>query len=120
MRCVLLNWLVDVHLKYKLKHESFFITVNIIDDYLSKQVVYRNQLQLIGITSLWIAAKYQETYQVPKIGNLVFICDSTYSQKEILDMEGKILLIINFDLLKVTSLSYFDTMKRYIKLQEKD
>jgi hypothetical protein len=58
MRMVLVNWLIDVHLKYKLNPQTFFITVNILDQFLEKQVVYRNTLQLVGITSLWIASKY--------------------------------------------------------------
>lgn len=58
MRVVLFNWLIDVHLKYKLHPQTFFITINIIDTFLSAQVVYRNELQLVGITALWIAAKY--------------------------------------------------------------
>lgn len=59
MRAVLLNWLVDVHLKYKLKPETLFITMNIVDDYLSHKSIHRSKLQLLGITSLWIAAKYE-------------------------------------------------------------
>jgi hypothetical protein len=58
MRMVLVNWLIDVHLKYKLNPQTFFITVNILDQFLEKQVVYRNTLQLVGITALWIASKY--------------------------------------------------------------
>lgn len=59
MRAVLLNWLIDVHLKYKLKTETLFLAVDIIDGYLSKRAVDRTQLQLVGITALWIAAKYE-------------------------------------------------------------
>lgn len=58
MRVVLLNWLVDVHIKYKMSPETFFITVNIIDQYLSVRDVNRSELQLLGITAMWIAAKY--------------------------------------------------------------
>lgn len=86
MRAVLFNWLIDVHLKYKLHPQTFYIAINIIDTYLSAQIVYRNELQLVGITALWIAAKYEETYQVPKLSNLVYICDSTYSDLQILEM----------------------------------
>jgi len=68
----------------------------------------RNQLQLLGITALWIAAKYQETYQVPKLENLVFICDGAYTGKDILAMEGRILVVIGFNLLTTPSpLFYF-------------
>lgn len=80
MRSVLLNWLIDVHLKYKLQAETLFITVHLIDSHLSRKIIHRTQLQLVGITALWIAAKYEETYQVPKLSNLVAICDSAYSR----------------------------------------
>lgn len=120
MRSVLMNWLVDVHLKYKLHPQTFFITANLIDSYLSANPVHRNELQLVGITALWIAAKYEETYQVPKIANLVYICDSTYSEAQILSMESKILLHIQFDFLKTTSFSFFQTLKRRTLLKDKD
>lgn len=67
MRGVLLSWIVEVHLKYKLMDETFFLMVTILDAYLEKQKVSRGRLQLVGITALWIAAKYVETYQVPKL-----------------------------------------------------
>lgn len=78
MRGVLLNWLVDVHQKYKLAGETYFLMVRLIDLYLSVETIGRNKLQLLGITALWVAAKYHETYQVPKIQNLVYICDNAY------------------------------------------
>lgn len=53
-----MNWLVDVHLKYKLQPMTLFINIHIIDSYLEKVIVKRNQLQLVGIAALWIASKY--------------------------------------------------------------
>lgn len=58
MRMVLFNWLIDVHLKYKLQPQTLFISVKLIDDYLRHQILFRKELQLLGITALWIAAKY--------------------------------------------------------------
>lgn len=58
MRSMLLNWLVDVHLKYKLQAKTLFIAVHIIDQYLSQAIVKRTHLQLVGIVALWIAAKF--------------------------------------------------------------
>ena len=70
MRAVLLNWMIDVHLKFRLQTSTLFIAVQFIDAYLSQRVIGRQELQLVGITALWIAAKYEETYQVPKVNNL--------------------------------------------------
>lgn len=117
---VLLNWLIDVHLKYKLQAQTLFIAVNIIDEYLRNQVLYRKELQLLGITALWIAAKYEETYQVPKLSNLVYVCDSAYTESQILEMESRIILQINFDFLKTSSLTYFDSLNRFTQLKSKD
>jgi hypothetical protein len=120
MRSILLNWLVEVHLKYKLLPQTLFVAVGIIDRYLEKNIIHRSRLQLLGITSLWIAAKFEEIYQVPKISNLIFICDSTYTRNDILEMEGGVLLALNFDLMEPHSFTYLQLFARYADLEEKD
>lgn len=99
MRGVLLNWLLEVHQKYHLMNETFFLTVRLIDTFLRHQEINRNKLQLVGIAAMWIAAKYQETYQVPKMGNLQRLCDHAYNSEDILYMEGRILQLTGFSLL---------------------
>jgi len=42
MRSILIDWLVEVHLKFKLLPETLYLTVNIIDRYLSKETVIRS------------------------------------------------------------------------------
>ena len=49
MRLILLDWLIDVHLKFKLLPETLFLTINIIDRYLSIRDINRKYLQLLGI-----------------------------------------------------------------------
>ncbi len=58
MRAILIDWLVDVHLKFKLLPETLYLTVNMIDRYLDKEVISRRKLQLVGIASMLIASKY--------------------------------------------------------------
>ena len=41
MRAILVDWMVDVHLKFKLLAETLFLTVNIIDRYLSIKQISR-------------------------------------------------------------------------------
>lgn len=57
---------------------------------------------------------------MPKLSNLVYICDSTYTDVQILSMESKILSYIQFDFLRTTSFGYFEVIKRYTVLGEKD
>lgn len=58
MRAILLDWLIEVCEVYKLHRETYYLTVDYIDRYLSvKHNISKNQLQLIGITCLFIASK---------------------------------------------------------------
>jgi len=41
MRSILVDWLVDVHYKFKLVPETLYLTVNLIDRYLEKEEVSR-------------------------------------------------------------------------------
>lgn len=43
-----------------LLQETLFLAVNVLDRYLSLQPVARGDLQLVGITALWLACKYEE------------------------------------------------------------
>ncbi len=37
MRAILIDWLIEVHLKFKLVAESLYLTINLIDRYLDKE-----------------------------------------------------------------------------------
>ncbi|CAE8657567.1 unnamed protein product, partial [Polarella glacialis] len=56
MRGILLDWLVEVHMKHRLRTESLYLTVNIIDRYLARKQVCRKRLQLLGVVSIFIAS----------------------------------------------------------------
>jgi hypothetical protein len=82
MRSILTDWLVEVHLKFKLVPETLYLTINLIDRFLEKYEVPRPKLQLVGVTSLLIASKYEEIYP-PEIRDLVYICDRAYTKHEV-------------------------------------
>ena len=82
MRSILVDWLVEVHLKFKLVPETLYLTINLIDRYLERQEVSRPKLQLVGVTSLLIASKYEEIYP-PELRDLVYICDRAYTRSEV-------------------------------------
>ncbi len=86
MRAILIDWLVEVHLKFKLVPETLYLTVNLIDRYLEKVDVMREKLQLVGVTAMLIASKYEEIY-APEVQDFVYITDKAYSKQEILDCE---------------------------------
>ena len=52
MRGVLIDWLVEVHLRFDLLPETLFLTTLLIDRYLSVQSVSKSKLQLVGVTAM--------------------------------------------------------------------
>lgn len=83
MRSILVDWLIDVHLKFKLQSETLYLTINLIDRYLAKNTILRNKLQLVGVSCLFIASKYEEIY-APELKDFVYVCDNAYTKEEIL------------------------------------
>ncbi|KAG2315522.1 hypothetical protein Bca52824_018644 [Brassica carinata] len=90
MRSILIDWLVDVHAKLDLSPETLYLTVNIIDRFLSLKPLPRRELQLLGVSALLIASKYEEIWP-PQVNDLVYVTDNSYSDKQILAMEKTIL-----------------------------
>lgn len=99
MRSVLIDWLVGVHLQFHLLQETLYTTVAILDRFLQVDIanVTRKKLQLVGVSAMLIAAKYEEIY-APEVKDFVYITDRAYTEKEILKMEIRILATLQFDL----------------------
>lgn len=97
MRGILIDWLVEVHGKFKLLPETLFLTVNLMDRFLSLRVCSLPKFQLVGITAMFIAAKYEEV-MAPSIHNFVYMSDGSYSVEEIQQAERYMLKILDFDL----------------------
>ncbi|CAI5966395.1 unnamed protein product [Closterium sp. NIES-64] len=97
MRAILLDWLIEVHLKFKLMPETLFLTANLIDRYLSLAPVRRRNLQLVGVTAMLIASKYEEIW-APEVRDFVYISDNAYSRAEVIALEKDMLNALRFQL----------------------
>ena len=62
MRAILVDWLVEVHTKFELSPETFYLTINIIDRFLAVKTIARRELQLVGISAMLTASKYEEIW----------------------------------------------------------
>lgn len=117
MRTILINWLIEVHFKFHLLNETLFICINIIDRYLSQKNISRKYLQLLGITSLFIASKYEEIY-APSAKDLIFMTDNAYKIEEMIKMENEILGVLKFELTFPTSLRFLELYGDFLNLDE--
>lgn len=97
MRSILVDWLVEVHLKFKLLPETLFLTINLLDRFMSLRKVNLNKFQLVGITAMFIAAKYEEVY-APSISQFVYIVDGGFTHDEIIRAERYMLQVLGFHL----------------------
>ncbi|AEO54252.1 hypothetical protein MYCTH_2296618 [Thermothelomyces thermophilus ATCC 42464] len=96
-RGILIDWLVEVHLRFHLLPETLFLAVNVVDRFLSEKVVQLDRLQLVGITAMFIASKYEEVLS-PHIANFRHIADDGFTEAEILSAERFVLATLNYDL----------------------
>jgi len=96
-RGILIDWLIEVHTRFHLLPETLFLAINIIDRFLSKKVVQLDRLQLVGITAMFIASKYEEVLS-PHVANFKHVADDGFTEEEILSAERFILGTLNYDL----------------------
>ncbi|WJX09505.1 cyclin [Trifolium repens] len=97
MRGVLVDWLVEVAEEYKLVSDTLYFAVSYIDRFLSLNDLSRQKLQLLGVSSMLIASKYEEI-KPPEVEDFCYITDNTYSREEVLGMEADILKALKFEL----------------------
>ena len=115
-RSVLIDWLIEVQWKLKLLPETLFLTVNIIDRFLSKRSVSLVKLQLVGMAATLLASKYEEVLS-PSISNFVYLSDNAYDEQELLKAERYMLHVLNFKLAYPSPLVF---LRRISKAEDYD
>ncbi|XP_030525634.1 cyclin-A2-3 isoform X2 [Rhodamnia argentea] len=111
MRGILVDWLVEVSEEYKLYPDTLYLAVFLIDRFLSQNYIERRRLQLLGITCMLIASKYEEIC-APRVEDFCFITDNTYTREEVLKMEGQLLKYFGFCIFAPTAKTF---LRRFIR-----
>ena len=108
-RSLVVDWLVDVSMQYKLSDDSLFLAVNIMDRYIGERKIQTKDFQLVGCGALLIASKFEEIYP-PEVRDFCYIMDNAFTGSNLLRMEYEILKTLNFDVLCVSPLVF---LKRF-------
>ncbi|AEO53358.1 hypothetical protein MYCTH_2294547 [Thermothelomyces thermophilus ATCC 42464] len=99
MRPYLIDFLVEAHAAFSLLPETLFLTVNLLDRYCSKRVVYKQHYQLVGCAALLIAAKYGDKKdRVPQINELNNMCCGLYDAGMFTQMEMHVLNTLDWNI----------------------
>lgn len=106
-RLVLIDWLVEVVDEFKLSQTTLFLAVNLVDRYLSRRPVPRSALQLLGVTALWLASKFEEVYP-PTLGDFVDVTQHSCSSAQLIDMEAHLLRELGFTLMVPTAMTFLE------------
>ena len=118
-RTILVDWLINVHLYFKLSDECLYLTIKLIDIFLARTINFtKNKLQLLGICALQISSKYIEGIH-PSINNLSDLCDKCYTKKEIIQFEKYLLQINNYIIEQNQLLNYYDLLCLILKFNIK-
>ncbi|RWV98801.1 hypothetical protein GW17_00038332 [Ensete ventricosum] len=111
MRSILIDWLVEVAEEYRLVPDTLYLTVNYIDRYLSGNEINRQRLQLLGVSCMLIAAKYEEIC-APQVEEFCYITDNTYFKDEVLQMEADVLKYLKYEMTAPTVKCF---LRRFIR-----
>ncbi|XP_075632989.1 putative cyclin-A3-1 [Castanea sativa] len=96
MRGILVDWLVEVAEEYKLVSDTLYLTISYVDRYLSLNSLHRHKLQLLGVSAMLVASKYEEI-SPPHVEEFCYITDNTYTKEEVVKMEADILKSLSFE-----------------------
>ncbi len=96
MRAILVDWLVEVQESFELNHETLYTAVRLMDLYLSRVPVRKEDLQLVGATACLIACKVDERIP-PALDDFVYVCDDAYTKEQIKAKELEMIAVGEFD-----------------------
>lgn len=105
MRMVLVDWLVEVAEEYKLVSDTLYLAVSYIDRFLSSHVLTMDRLQLLGVSCMLVASKYEEI-SPPHVEDFCYITDNTYTREEVVNMERDLLCFLNFEISSPTTITF--------------
>ncbi|KAJ8453290.1 hypothetical protein Cgig2_008174 [Carnegiea gigantea] len=97
MRGILVDWLVELAEEFKVVSDTLYLTISHIDRYLSKKPINRQRLQLLGVSSMLIASKYEEI-DPKSVEKFCDMTENTYTKQEVVQMEADVLKTLNYEM----------------------
>jgi hypothetical protein len=116
MRATVVDWLVEVHRKLKMHTDTLFLTVTLIDQYLTSASIDKSKFQRLACAALLLAAKNGEL-QPPTLQDLADVADNSFTVVALSRMEALLFAAVDFHVDPILS-SHF--IKRFLRLANPD
>lgn len=107
MHMTLFSWLLEVSLTFRLSCRTIFLCGNVFDRFTRSTEVNPKNLQLLGLTCLHIASKFEDI-NPPRVSDFCLLVDNIYNPSQIIDLETKILQVLKYELVFVSPLDLVD------------
>ena len=108
-RAIILNWLIKNNLRWGMKDDTIFTTINIMDRFVSKFSIEKEQYPLIAISAFFIATKYEDIYPL-NIYKLSSVICNNFNKDDVLKKEYEILRGLDFEILYISSFNFLKFM----------
>jgi serine/threonine protein kinase len=116
MRSILISWMIELLISYKMLDRILFLAVYYLDIFLSKAIIKKTELQLVGVTCIFLAEKIM--FKFPQeMSTFIEMTDNTYNEKEMIEMEKRIVRTLDFQLFRNTE---YSTLHRICKKKDKE
>ena len=103
MRTRMVDWMIEVLSNYRCDESTYFESINLMDRYFKvcdtkHQILMPADLHLIGVTSMFIASKYQDIYPLRLKIVQDKIAHNKLTSKEIRNKEDEIMRYLNYNI----------------------
>ena len=90
----------------KMHYRTTFLAVKLIDIYLSNRKIEKSQFQMLGITALWIANKFEDV-QLAELSSLIYMSGGSATVKGMVEFEQILMELVDFNLLIPSVIDFF-------------
>ncbi len=100
--------------------ETLYVCIGIIDKYFQVvPAIPKKKMQVLGVTALHIAGKYEEIYP-PELKHIIQVTgDKTLIKEDVVKMEFDIITALDFDFTYPSSLRFMERLARVAQVNEK-
>jgi hypothetical protein len=111
-RDALVMWLVGLYHQSQFKLETLHQCISIIDGFLTRKNIQPERDRLLGITAMWLAAKFEET-KLMKLQNWLLSLPERFEPSNVVAMEAEVLQCFSYDFDRPTTYGFLEILATY-------